>query len=258
MKNRVIKQFLALTLSLTMALGQYGTVLATEGASFPDEEISEESKSGSDEEADESSSEESSVEEVSSEEALEESSEETEVPSEEPTEEADTEAVADEASLEESAVIAEETPEEEDLPKGLVGMPEGYTLSSKEIEFKQDLLAHDTLEAFDGGTAQGASLKIGSNSYIEGFESGLVGVEKGQTVDLNLTFPEDYGAENLAGKAVVFTVTVNSINTEAEDITDDWAAGLGLDGVTNLEELKKYALDTLNSNAKDEYDTTVG
>ncbi|SFC08730.1 trigger factor [Butyrivibrio sp. YAB3001] len=115
----------------------------------------------------------------------------------------------------------------------------------------------DTLEAFDGGTAQGASLKIGSNSYIEGFESGLVGVEKGQTVDLNLTFPEDYGAENLAGKAVVFTVTVNSINTEAEDITDDWAAGLGLDGVTNLEELKKYALDTLNSNAKDEYDTTV-
>ncbi len=68
----------------------------------------------------------------------------------------------------------------------------------------------DTKEAFDGGTASGADLKIGSNSYIEGFESGLVGAEIGETRDLDLTFPENYGATNLAGKAVVFTVTVKS------------------------------------------------
>lgn len=75
-------------------------------------------------------------------------------------------------------------------------------------------------EAFDGGTAQGQSLTIGSNQYIDGFESGLIGVKVGETVDLNLTFPENYGAEDLAGKDVVFTVTVNSIlSTVAPEFT---------------------------------------
>ena len=115
----------------------------------------------------------------------------------------------------------------------------------------------DTQEAFDGGTAQGADLKIGSHSYIDGFESGLVGAEIGQTVDLNLTFPEDYGSENLAGKAVVFTVTINSIKVEAEDITDEWAASLGYEGVSNLEELNKYAREKLEASAKQAYDSSI-
>lgn len=67
--------------------------------------------------------------------------------------------------------------------------------------------------AFDGGTAQGQSLTIGSHSFIDGFEDGLIGVTVGQTVDLNLSFPETYNPNpDLAGKAVVFTVTVNGIN----------------------------------------------
>jgi trigger factor len=115
----------------------------------------------------------------------------------------------------------------------------------------------DTKEAFDGGTAQGADLVIGSGSYIEGFESGLVGVEKGQTVDLDLTFPENYGAENLAGKAVVFTVTINSIKAPAEDITDEWAAGLGYEGVSNLEELKQYAEKKLQDSAQQTYESSL-
>lgn len=115
----------------------------------------------------------------------------------------------------------------------------------------------DTLEAFDGGTASGADLVIGSNTYIDGFESGLIGTEIGQTVDLNLTFPADYQAENLAGKDVVFTVTVNSIKVAADEITDEWAASLGYADVTTLDELTKYALNDLTAQAEDEYNSTV-
>ena len=115
----------------------------------------------------------------------------------------------------------------------------------------------DTQEAFDGGTASGANLVIGSGSYIEGFESGLIGVEIGQTVDLNLTFPEDYGSADLAGKDVIFTVTVNSISVAAEDVTDDWAKGLGIDGVTTLDELNAYAKQELEADAEEEYKATI-
>ncbi len=65
--------------------------------------------------------------------------------------------------------------------------------------------------AFEGGTDTGYDLTIGSGTFIPGFEEGLVGVAVGSTVDLDVTFPEDYGSEDLAGKAVVFTVKVNSI-----------------------------------------------
>ena len=79
--------------------------------------------------------------------------------------------------------------------------------------------------AFEGGTAEGYDLEIGSNSFIEGFESGLIGAEIGKTIDLNLTFPENYGNEELNGADVVFTVTVNSVQTtegvEPKDIYED-------------------------------------
>lgn len=75
--------------------------------------------------------------------------------------------------------------------------------------------------AFEGGTAKGHDLEIGSNSFIDGFEDGLIGVEIGSTVDLNLTFPENYQSEELAGKAVVFTVKVNyAKSTEARKPED--------------------------------------
>ena len=79
--------------------------------------------------------------------------------------------------------------------------------------------------AFEGGTDEGYDLEIGSNSFNEGFESGLIGAEIGKTIDLNLTFPEDYGNEELNGADVVFTVTVNSVQTtdgvEPKDIYED-------------------------------------
>lgn len=63
---------------------------------------------------------------------------------------------------------------------------------------------------FDRGTAEKQDLTIGSGSFIDGFESGLIGHKKGETVTLNLTFPEDYSEESLKGKDVTFTVKINS------------------------------------------------
>ena len=82
--------------------------------------------------------------------------------------------------------------------------------------------------AFDGGTAQGYNLTIGSNSFIDGFEEGLVGAKVGSTVDLDLSFPENYPSEDLAGAAVVFTVKVNKIVVEDPDkefeLTDEYVS----------------------------------
>jgi len=81
-------------------------------------------------------------------------------------------------------------------------------------------------EPFDGGTASAQDLTLGSNKYIAGFEDGLIGATVGETVTLNLTFPEDYSKvyDELNGQAVVFTVTVNSITEDKlPDITPEFA-----------------------------------
>ncbi len=111
----------------------------------------------------------------------------------------------------------------------------------------------DTKEAFDGGTAQGADLVIGSGSYIEGFESGLIGANLGDTVDLNLTFPEDYGATDLAGKDVIFTVTINKISANGGDLDDEWAKNIGYEGVETLDQLRAHVKKTLSEDAEKEY-----
>ena len=100
--------------------------------------------------------------------------------------------------------------------------------------------------AFDGGTAKDYVLEIGSDTFIDGFEDGLIGVNVGDTVDLNLTFPENYQSADLAGADVVFTVTVNKIvkkiEISYEDLTDDYvASNLNYDSVDALyNETKSY------------------
>jgi len=78
--------------------------------------------------------------------------------------------------------------------------------------------------AFDGGTAQGVDLVIGSGQYIDGFEEGLVGANIGDKVTLNLTFPEQYpNNPDLAGKPVVFNVTINSISVQkVPELTEEY------------------------------------
>ena len=105
--------------------------------------------------------------------------------------------------------------------------------------------------AFEGGTAQNASLAIGSGQFIDGFEDGLVGVMPGDTVDLDLTFPEGYDNDELAGQPVVFTVTVNCIQPvelSLEEMEDAVVESMEWDGVSTVEELRQTAYDYLYSN----------
>ena len=107
--------------------------------------------------------------------------------------------------------------------------------------------------AFDGGTAQGATLLIGSGQFIGGFEEGLIGVMPGETVDLNLTFPENYGSAELAGQDVVFTVKVNFI----PEMEDARVPELGIDGVSTVDELRTYVKEGLAQMADEEYLSAV-
>ena len=92
-------------------------------------------------------------------------------------------------------------------------------------------------EVFEGNAAKGHHLRIGSNSFIPGFEEKLIGKNSGQNFDIDLNFPKDYHAKELAGKKVVFNVTINEIREDIKtEINDSFAKSLGLE---NLESLKK-------------------
>lgn len=77
--------------------------------------------------------------------------------------------------------------------------------------------------AFEGGKAEGANIVIGSGTLMDGFEDGLVGTKKGQTFDLDITFPEGY-SEDLGGKPAVFTIKINDIKRPLDEPTDEWIA----------------------------------
>ena len=94
--------------------------------------------------------------------------------------------------------------------------------------------------AFDGGKGENYSLEIGSHTFIPGFEEGVIGMKKGETKDLTLRFPEDYMAEDLKGKEVVFKVTVNEIKNRVVPTLDkDFFEDLGMENVTTKEELEE-------------------
>lgn len=113
-------------------------------------------------------------------------------------------------------------------------------------------------EEFDGGSATGYDLTIGSGSFIDGFEDGIIGHKVGEEFDLNLTFPEDYSSEDLAGKDVVFTVKVNSISQKVTpELTDEWVASQSIDDVSTVEEYRDYVYDSLLSQAQSTYDSDV-
>lgn len=107
--------------------------------------------------------------------------------------------------------------------------------------------------AFDGGTAQGYDLSIGSGQFIEGFEEGLVGAKKGDKVSLNLTFPEGYQNADLAGKPVVFEVTVNSVKEKQVPELNDAFVQENTSFKT-VDEYKEDKKQTLLTNKNDEAD----
>ncbi|MBY8975249.1 trigger factor [Rhodobacteraceae bacterium NNCM2] len=95
-------------------------------------------------------------------------------------------------------------------------------------------------ELFDGGTAEDYPLVLGSNSFIPGFEEQLVGLKAGDTKDVNVTFPEEYGAANLAGKDAVFACTVKEVRApKAAEINDALAARYNVENLDALKEQMK-------------------
>ena len=104
--------------------------------------------------------------------------------------------------------------------------------------------------AFEGGTAQGQSLTIGSGMFIPGFEEQMVGMNIGEERDLSVKFPEQYHADNLAGKDAVFHVKVNGIQTKVRpELDDDFAADVS--EFDTFEAYKANIVADLEKNAAD-------
>lgn len=108
-------------------------------------------------------------------------------------------------------------------------------------------------EAFDNGSSSNYDLVLGSGSFIDGFESGLVGHKAGETVTLDLTFPSDYEKTDLAGQPVTFTVKINKVSRPAEmtwdKLTDDYVADnfSSRYGLTTVKDFKDRVNDSMQS-----------
>jgi trigger factor len=107
--------------------------------------------------------------------------------------------------------------------------------------------------AFDGGSAEGFDLRLGSGSFIPGFEDQLIGVKAGEEKELNLTFPEDYTDEELAGEDVVFKVKVNEVKRKVlPELDDDFAKDVNAPGVETVEDLRKAARERIEDSRKEQ------
>ena len=106
-----------------------------------------------------------------------------------------------------------------------------------------DFLGKVDGEAFEGGAAEDYPLVLGSNSFIPGFEEQLVGAAAGDDVEVNVKFPDEYGAEHLAGKDDVFECTVKEVKAPATaELNDELAQQFGAE---SLDALKEQIVDRL-------------
>ena len=108
-------------------------------------------------------------------------------------------------------------------------------------------------EPFAGGTAQGQSLTLGSGTMIDGFEDQIIGHEIGETFDINVTFPEDYSTEDLAGKNAVFTITINSKHVAnvpelTDELVQEYSAEYLDQEFSTIEELREYYAENQRNN----------
>ena len=94
-------------------------------------------------------------------------------------------------------------------------------------------------KAFEGGKSENYSLKIGSGTFIPGFEKQLIGLKSGDKKDVKVTFPEDYHAEDLKGKEAIFKVTIHEVKEiKIPELDKDFFDDLGMEGITSKEELE--------------------
>lgn len=114
-------------------------------------------------------------------------------------------------------------------------------------------------EAFAGGTAEGYDLKLGSGTFIDGFEDGVIGMNVGDEKDLNLKFPDNYGSADLAGQEVVFHVKLNQLKSEADSkVDDDLAKRYYNDDTATLDQLKEEVRAELQAEADSQFFNAAG
>lgn len=135
---------------------------------------------------------------------------------------------ADDAAVAEAlANLAESAQNFEDRPEGSAAADGDQVV----IDFKGMVDG----EAFDGGSAEDYPLVLGSNSFIPGFEEQLVGAKAGDDINVNVTFPAEYGAENLAGKDAVFECAIKAVKeAKAAEVNDEMAKQFGAEDLDAL------------------------
>lgn len=112
-------------------------------------------------------------------------------------------------------------------------------------------------QEFDGGSADNYPLELGSGSFIDGFEDSIVGHNVGETFDWNGKFPDDYQNTDLAGKDVVFTITVNALTEpELPELTDDFVKTVSEESET-VEEYREEVRKNLEETAQENYDSEL-
>ena len=147
---------------------------------------------------------------------------------------------SDDYKAEYDAVVSGDMTANDIFDKKLEGQVQKGDIANIDYEGKRDGVA------FEGGTAQGYDLEIGSGSFIDGFEDGLIGVNIGDTVNLNLTFPENYQSADLAGADVVFTVKVNYVKDTLSPGIDGHYEELGFKSAKDYEaDAKKRAIENI-------------
>ncbi|WP_322892670.1 MULTISPECIES: trigger factor [unclassified Yoonia] len=143
-------------------------------------------------------------------------------------------------SLERMVVKADDAAVQEALDN-LAASPQAVSYEPKKTQAKKDdqvvldFVGKIDGEAFEGGAAEDYPLVLGSNSFIPGFEDGLLKVKAGETKDVEVNFPEDYQAPNLAGKKAVFTCTIKEVRApKAPEIDDELAKKFGAEDLAGL------------------------
>ena len=167
--------------------------------------------------------------------------------------------------------------------KGLGVKKEEVTVSKEEIDheiehmrshYAESVIKEDAIEngdiavidfegfkdgvPFEGGKATNYSLEIGSNSFIPGFEEQLIGMKKDEEKDIEVTFPEDYHAEDLKGAKAVFKIKVHEVKTTViPEIGEEFFEDLGMEGIDSLEALEKQVEENIKAHkeahAEDDY-----
>lgn len=149
----------------------------------------------------------------------------------------------------------EVTVTDEEVDEALINMRKRYTENvNKDGKVEDGDIAVIDFEGFDngvpfeGGKGEDYSLKIGSNTFIPGFEEQIIGMTKGEEKDINVTFPEDYHSENLKGKPVVFKVKVKEVQeVKLPELDKDFFEDLGMEGIEDAESLKKQLKENIEA-----------